>query len=108
MHDEADTTIEIEVEGRRAALDLSKLLIPFHSFLVQHDHERWVIHARAPGCRGESLAEALAAIEDWHTERRIGATSCRVGGRPYRLHDERNAREEQTMLETKREEASRR
>ena len=108
MHDEADTTIEIEVEGRWAALDLSRLLIPFHSFLVQHDHERWTIHARAPGSREEALSDALATIDDWHSEWPVGAASCRVGGRPYRLHDERNAREEQKLLETKLEEASRR
>ena len=64
----AVTTIEIEVQGRWDALALSELLIPFHSFLVQHDQERWVVHARAPGCRGESLSDALAAIDDWRSE----------------------------------------
>jgi hypothetical protein len=108
LHDETDTTIEIEVEGRWAALDLSKLLIPFHSFLVQHDHERWVIHARAPGRRGESLSEALTTIDDWHSEQPMGAAACRVGGRPYHLHEARNAGEEQRTMETTWQEAARR
>jgi len=38
LHHEADTTVEIEVERRWAARALSKLLIPFHSFLVRRDH----------------------------------------------------------------------
>jgi hypothetical protein len=83
--------IEIEVQGRWDALALSELLIPFHSFLVQHDHEHWVIHARAPGCRGESLSDALASIDDWCSERHLRTASCRVGGRPYRLRETRVA-----------------
>ena len=63
QHEPTTIEIEIEVKGRWDALALSELLIPFHSFLVQHGHERWVIHARAPGCRGESLSEALASID---------------------------------------------
>ena len=107
MHDEADTTIEVEAEGRWAALALSNLLIPFHSFLVQHDHERWVIHARAPGRRGESLSDALAAIDGWESEQRVGAASCRVGGRPYHFHDKRQAGEEQRAMDMHWEEARR-
>jgi hypothetical protein len=61
-------TIEVEVRGRWEALALSELLIPFHSFLVQHDQERWVVHARAPGGRGEQLSDALEAIEGWRAE----------------------------------------
>ena len=84
--------IEIEVRGRWDALALSELLIPFHSFLVQHDQERWVVHARAPGCRGEPLSEALAAIDDWRgVGRQLRAASCRVGGRPYHRHETRAA-----------------
>ena len=63
------TTIEVEVRGRWDALALSELLIPFHSFLVQYDHERWLVHARAPGCHGEPLSDALARIEGWRAER---------------------------------------
>jgi hypothetical protein len=85
------TTIEIEVVGRWDALALSELLIPFHSFLVQHDHDRWVVHARAPGFRGESLSDALAAINGWRFERQLEAASCRVGGRPYDLSEARVA-----------------
>ena len=85
------TTIEIEVVGRWDALALSELLIPFHSFLVQHDHDRWVVHARAPGFRGQSLSDALAAINGWRFERQLEAASCRVGGRPYDLSEARVA-----------------
>ena len=89
---ETVTTIEIEVQGRWDALALSDLLIPFHSFLVQRDQERWVVHAQAPGCRGESLSEALAAIDDWRSEgRHLQVASCRVGGRSYHLHEPRVA-----------------
>ena len=109
---ETATTIEIEIEievrGRWDALALSELLIPFHSFLVQHDHEHWVIHARAPGRRGESLSEALAAIDGWQSGQRIEEAPCRVGGRPYHFHDKRKAREEQRAMEMNWEEAARR
>ena len=76
------TTVEIDVDGRWDGLALSELLVPFHSFLVQHTAERWVVHARAPGCHGEPLADALRAIEEWRAERRMDA-SVRVAGRPY-------------------------
>jgi hypothetical protein len=82
---ERTMTIEIEIEGRWDALALSELLIPFHSFLVQHDHERWVVHARAPGCRGESLPNALELIDNWRAEKHPHAMSCRVGGLLYQL-----------------------
>jgi hypothetical protein len=85
------TTIEIEVKGRWDALALSELLIPFHSFLVQHDRERWVIHAQAPGSHGESLSEALAAIDDWQSSPHSQSVWCRVGGHSYQLHETRVA-----------------
>jgi hypothetical protein len=72
--------VEIDVDGRWHALALSELLIPFHSFLVQHTAERWVVHARAPGCHGEPLADALRAIAEWQAERRLDA-SIRIAGR---------------------------
>ena len=34
--------------SRRDALRLMERLIRFHSFLVQHTTEHWVVHARAP------------------------------------------------------------
>jgi hypothetical protein len=77
------TAIEIEVPDRWDALALSEELIPFHSFLVQHD-TRWVVHANAPGYRGQPLSRALEAVDGWHAKRRANA-SCRVGGRPYQL-----------------------
>lgn len=93
MHGELSdpTMIEVEVQGRWDALALSELLIPFHSFLVQHDDERWIIHAEAPGCRGESLSEALTAIDDWRSGRQLDAASCRVGGRLHHIHETRVA-----------------
>jgi hypothetical protein len=91
VESEPTTTIEIEVQGRWDALALSELLVPFHSYLVQHDHDRWVIHAQAPGCRGETLSEALAAIDDWRDGRDLQAAWCRVGGRPYHVHEARAA-----------------
>ncbi len=85
------TTIEIEVQSRWDALALSELLIPFHSFLVQLDNERWVVHARAPGCHGEPFPDALEAIDDWRSERGAQAASCRVDGHPYQLRETRVA-----------------
>jgi hypothetical protein len=76
--------LEIDVDGRWDALALWELLIPFHSFLVQHTAERWVVRARAPGSQGEPLAGALSAIADWHTGRGLDA-SVRVGSRPAGL-----------------------
>lgn len=80
-----DVTVEVEVRGRWDALALSEQLIPFHSFLVQHGPERWVVHARSPGCHGEPVDQALAAIADWRDERVVEA-AVRVDGR---LHGER-------------------
>jgi hypothetical protein len=78
----AVTAVEIEVDGRWDALALSELLIPFHSFLVQHTTEHWVVHARSPGCHGEPLADALRAIDKWRAARRVDA-SVSVAVRPY-------------------------
>jgi hypothetical protein len=39
-----------------------------------------VVHARAPGRRGEPLADALPTIEEWQAERRLDA-SGRVASR---------------------------
>jgi hypothetical protein len=88
---EQTTTVEVEVEGRWDALALSELLIPFHSFLVQHDRERWVVHARTPGSHGGSLADVLETIDDWSADRHPLAASCRVDGRPYQRQETRVA-----------------
>jgi hypothetical protein len=79
------TAIEIEVMGRWDALALSELLVPYHSFLVQHERERWVVHARTPGCHGETLADAVRAIDDWAAARGVERVSCRIDGRPRGL-----------------------
>jgi hypothetical protein len=78
-----EAAVEVDVRDRWDALALSELLIPFHSFLVQHTAEHWVVHARCPGCHGEPLAAALAAIEEWRDERETAA-AVRVDGRPQR------------------------
>jgi hypothetical protein len=76
-HDRVDASVvaavEIDVRGRWDALALCELLIPFHSFMVQHSAERWVVHARSPGCHGEPLDAALSAIEQWRSERELEA-----------------------------------
>lgn len=58
-------TVEIGVDGRHEAVALMAALIPFHSFVVQHDCEHWVVHARVPGCHDETLDDLLATIERW-------------------------------------------
>jgi hypothetical protein len=78
--DAAVAVVEIDVRGRWDALALSELLIPFHSFLVQRTAQEWVVHARSPGCHGERLDEALAAIDRWREERGMQA-AVRVDGR---------------------------
>ena len=75
------TAIEIDVSGRWDAVALLELLVPFHSFVVQHTSERWVVHARSPGCYGESLADALELIEEWQARRGVNA-SVRVARHP--------------------------
>lgn len=60
-------TVEIGLEGRREALDLMAALTPFRSFMVQHDHTRWIVHARVPGCNGETLEEFVETIERWRS-----------------------------------------
>lgn len=77
-----ESEVKVDVYGRWDALALSKLLTPFHSFLVQHTIDRWVVHARAPGCHGEQLTEALRAIEEWRAERQPEA-SVQVDAQPH-------------------------
>ena len=76
-----DVVVEIEVRGRWDALALSEQLIPFHSFLVQYGPERWVVHARSPGCHGEPLEAAFAVIDAWRRERST-AVALRIDGQP--------------------------
>ena len=84
---ESDSTaaVEIDLDCRWDALALSEYLVPFHSFLVQHEAQRWVVHARTPGFHGEDVADALRAIDDWVAERGLERVSCRVGGRADQL-----------------------
>jgi hypothetical protein len=71
----AEIEIKVGVSSRWDALALSELLVPFHSDLVLHTMDRWVVHARAPGRHGESLTEALRAIDEWCAERRLDAAA---------------------------------
>jgi hypothetical protein len=80
-------TVEIDLQGRWDALALSERLIPYHSFLVQYEPERWVVHAQAPGCRGERLDNALSTIQECLVELRVEGASVRVDGRPYLAAD---------------------
>jgi hypothetical protein len=78
-------SIDVEVRGRWGALALAEVLIPYHSFLVQHDGERWVVHARVPGCHNESLEDALGALENWCAEQGSSRTPCWIDGKRYQL-----------------------
>jgi len=82
-------TVEIDLRGRWDALALSERLIPYHSFLVQYEPERWVVHAQAPGYHGERLENALSTIQECLVERRVEGASVRVDGRPYLSADRR-------------------
>jgi hypothetical protein len=48
--------------------------------VVQHTPERWIVHARAPGCHGEPFADALRAIVGRRAERCLDAP-VRAAGR---------------------------
>jgi hypothetical protein len=76
---DAARAIEIEIDDRWDALALSEQLIPYHSFLVQLGDRRWVVHARTPGHRGQSIDDALQAIDDWAAEREPATAVYRVG-----------------------------
>jgi hypothetical protein len=71
-----EVAVEIGVDERRDALRLMETLIPFHSFLVQHAGEEWIVHARVPGCHGESLEDLLVAIEDWGARNGVREFTC--------------------------------
>jgi|1186.fasta_scaffold291919_2 hypothetical protein len=75
--------IEIEVQARWDAVALMRRLDPFHSYLVQLAPEHWVVHAGWPGCHGEGLASALAAIDESLADRHLEGAAVRVDGRPY-------------------------
>jgi hypothetical protein len=82
---EGVTRIEVDVQTRWDALALLDLLFTYHSFLIQHDHDRWIVHARAPGYRGQPLSDAVDAIDRWRNNRGLRSVSCRIGGRRYEL-----------------------
>jgi hypothetical protein len=73
--------VEIRLGRRTDALALMVDLIPFHSFLVQHDREHWVVHARVPGCHGETLDDLLSTIERSGSDIGPNDLTCVVGDR---------------------------
>lgn len=77
-------TIEIDVQERWDAVALMRRLDPYHSYLVQFAPEQWLVHAECPGCHGERLPNALAAIEESLAARHVEGAAVRVDGRPYR------------------------
>jgi hypothetical protein len=78
--------IEVDVRGGWEAVALLKLLVPFHSFLVQQTSDRWVVHARAPGCHGESLADALDVIDEWRATKGVTCSVRVVAARRKRCN----------------------
>lgn len=76
--------IEIRVVGRWTACALLECLAPYRSFLIQQDPGRWIVHAQTPGCHGESIESAIAAIEQCLDEHGVGEASIRIDGTPYR------------------------
>jgi hypothetical protein len=90
-HEGPNLSVEVGVEGRWDALALSEILIPYHSFLVQFGHEQWVVHAHVPGRHGESLDDALEAIDEWRLDRSLEDVSCRVEGEPCQIGERRAA-----------------
>ena len=77
-------TIDIGVHGRWDAVALMQRLGPYHSYLVQFRPEEWLVHAEVPGCHGEPLGDALAAIEDSLAVRHIEGAAVRIDGQDYR------------------------
>jgi len=67
--DDVVLAVEVDVRGRWEALALFELLQPFDPFLVQHAGDHWVVHASAPGRRGEPLTQALRTVDQWCAER---------------------------------------
>ena len=74
--------VEIGVDGRRDAIRLMEALIPFSSFLVQSDREHWVVHARVPGCHGESLDDLLLAIQGCGAGSGVKEFTCFLDNKP--------------------------
>jgi hypothetical protein len=72
--------VEINLHERTDALVLMATLIPFNSFLVQQAPRHWVVHARAPGRRDESIDDLLATIERWASRRGLGELRCSLDG----------------------------
>ena len=78
------TTLEIDVHGRRAAVELLGRLACCHSHLVQLDlaGERWLVRVRTPGEHGEDMFAVLAVLEEWQREREIDSVGVCIVGMP--------------------------
>jgi hypothetical protein len=77
-------TIEIDVKDRWDAIALMRRLDPYHSYLIQRAPERWQVHAEAPGCHGEPLSTALAAIDESLDARHVTGAAVHIDGQPRR------------------------
>lgn len=86
------TSVEIEVRSRWDALALSESLIPYHSFLVQFERQRWVVHVCVPGRRDEPFDEVLGKIKEWLVDRQLEDVSCRIDGQPFELTERKGVR----------------
>lgn len=75
--------IEVEVEARDDAVALTERLAPYRPSLVQSAPTRWRLQAEAPGGQGESIPQALAAIEETLAERQVEDAPVRVNGQLY-------------------------
>lgn len=73
-------TIEIDVQGRWDAIALMRRLDHYHSYLIQLAPGRWQVHAQAPGCHGEPLPTALAAIDESLDARHVAGAAVRIDG----------------------------
>jgi hypothetical protein len=77
-------TIEIDVQSRWDAVALMRRPDPYHSYLAEFAPERWLVHAECPGCHGEPLPRALAAVEEALAARHVEGAAVRIDGRPHR------------------------
>jgi hypothetical protein len=74
------STLEVDVHGRRGVVRLLERLCFSRVYLVQQGPERWVVHAEVPRLRGETLEDAVTAIEELSRAGHLDATSVRIDG----------------------------
>lgn len=84
--------IQVEVGARDDAVALVERLGPYRPGLVQSAPNRWHVQAEAPGDQGESIPQALAAIEQTLAERQVEDAPVRVNGQLYSPPNRRGCR----------------